>query len=267
MFWGLQYFSVNFTVIFYSVLMLLNSNYYYYYYYYNFYLFLQDGMGHLRITEKGLKLEGDSEFLQPLYAKEIQSRPGSPLFLQSSKNVSVNILNEKKQLVSQLIAGSHGVHARGKMLEVKSSAGKLLFSADDHEVVVGAERLRVMGAEGAVFSNSVETPHVRAEPFKELRLESPTRSLYMEAPKGVKIEADAGDFQATCRSDLRLESKDGEISLDARKIKLLRLPEGKASPSGTRQTVFEVCVCPNGKLFLSQAGTGSTCQISSNLCL
>ena len=34
-------------------------------------------MGNLRITEKGLKLEGDSEFLQPLYAKEIQSRPVS----------------------------------------------------------------------------------------------------------------------------------------------------------------------------------------------
>ncbi|XP_051533701.1 delta-sarcoglycan-like isoform X3 [Myxocyprinus asiaticus] len=131
--------------------------------------FTIDGMGHLRITERGLKLEGDSEFLQPLYAKEIQSRPGSALFLQSSKNVSVNILNEKKQLVSQLVAGSRGVHAQGKMLEVKSSSGKLLFSADDHEVVVGAERLRVMGAEGAVFSNSVETPHVRAEPFKELR--------------------------------------------------------------------------------------------------
>ncbi len=35
----------------------------------------------------------------------------------------------------------------------------------------------------------------------------------MEAPKGVKIEADAGDFQATCRSDLRLESKDGEVTV------------------------------------------------------
>ncbi|KAK3524445.1 hypothetical protein QTP70_029322 [Hemibagrus guttatus] len=375
---------------------------------------------------------------------------GSPLFLQSSKNISVNILNGKNQLVSQLVAGSHGVHARGKMLEVKSSTGKLLFSADDHEVVVGAERLRVLGAEGAVFSNSVETPHVRAEPFKELRttfnitltfiitftfitftspshpyhltfiiiftfsitfnfsftfitvtffitftpfsftfrttftitltitfititftftssftfiitftitftfsttfitititfiitftltfititfiitltfipftfiitfiitftfsttfiitiiviitftsstfsitftfrttftlcsfclvclrhsLESPTRSLYMEAPKGVQIQAEAGDIQATCRSDLRLESKDGEITLDAKKIKLLRLPEGKASSSATRQTVFEVCVCPNGKLFLSQAGTASTCQISNNVCL
>ena len=40
----------------------------------------QDGMGNLRITEKGLKLEGDSEFLQPLYAKEIQSRPVSFCF-------------------------------------------------------------------------------------------------------------------------------------------------------------------------------------------
>lgn len=32
-------------------------------------------MGNLRITEKGLKLEGPSEFLRPLYAKEIQSMP------------------------------------------------------------------------------------------------------------------------------------------------------------------------------------------------
>lgn len=38
-------------------------------------------MGNLRITEKGLKLEGPSEFLKPLYAKEIQSKPVSfPLY-------------------------------------------------------------------------------------------------------------------------------------------------------------------------------------------
>lgn len=62
-----------------------------------------------------------------------------------------------------------------------------------------------------------------------------------------------------------------QISLDARRIRLMRLPEGKASSSssssGTRQTVYEVCVCANGRLFLSQAGTGSTCQISNNVCL
>ncbi|CAL8268566.1 unnamed protein product [Merluccius merluccius] len=153
-----------------------------------------------------------------------------------------------------------------------AAGGQLVVNRQYHllqEKVCGL--LAPPGAEGAVFSSSIETPHVRAEPFKELRLESPTRSLIMEAPKGVQILAEAGDIQASCRNELRLESKDGEISLDARRIRLLGLLDGKASSSssssGTRQTVYEVCVCPNGRLFLSQAGTGSTCHINHSVCL
>lgn len=41
-------------------------------------------MGNLRITEKGLKLEGPSEFLKPLYAKEIQSKPVSRDYIMMS---------------------------------------------------------------------------------------------------------------------------------------------------------------------------------------
>lgn len=44
------------------------------------------------------------------------------------------------------------------------------------------------------------------------RLESPTRALVMEAPKGIEINAEAGSLKATCRTELRLESKDGEVS-------------------------------------------------------
>ncbi|XP_033617489.1 delta-sarcoglycan isoform X2 [Fukomys damarensis] len=130
--------------------------------------FTIDGMGNLRITEKGLKLEGDSEFLQPLYAKEIQSRPGNALYFKSARNVTVNILNDQTKVLTQLITGPKAVEAYGKKFEVKTVSGKLLFSADDNEVVVGAERLRVLGAEGTVFPKSIETPNVRADPFKEL---------------------------------------------------------------------------------------------------
>ncbi|RMB96674.1 hypothetical protein DUI87_26739 [Hirundo rustica rustica] len=189
-----------------------------------------DGMGNLRITEKGLKLEGDSEFLKPLYAKEIRSRPvfsikcymsidfllmrcnseshgifrpasslalkfseagqgcacsvtepaymtwahstcdkGNPLYFQSARNVTVNILNEKTKVLTRLVTGPQAVEAHSQKFEVKTLSGKLLFSADDNEVVVGAERLRVLGAEGTVFPKSIETPNVRADPFKELR--------------------------------------------------------------------------------------------------
>lgn len=44
-------------------------------------------------------------------------------------------------------------------------------------------------------------------------LESPTRSLVMEAPKGVEINAEAGNMEAICRTELRLESKDGEVGV------------------------------------------------------
>uniref|UniRef100_A0A7N5JZK2 Sarcoglycan delta n=1 Tax=Ailuropoda melanoleuca TaxID=9646 RepID=A0A7N5JZK2_AILME len=130
--------------------------------------FTIDGMGNLRITDKGLKLEGDSEFLQPLYAKEIQSRPGNALYFKSARNVTVNILNDQTKVLTQLITGPKAVEAYGKKFEVKTVSGKLLFSADSKEVVVGAERLRVLGAEGTVFPKSIETPNVRADPFKEL---------------------------------------------------------------------------------------------------
>ncbi|XP_074068638.1 delta-sarcoglycan isoform X2 [Macrotis lagotis] len=192
---------------------------------------------------------------------------GNPLYFKSARNVTVNILNDQTKVLTQLITGPKAVEAYGKKFEVKTVDGKLLFSADDNEVVVGAERLRVLGAEGTVFPKSIETPNVRAEPFKELRLESPTRSLVMEAPRGVEINAEAGNMEATCRTELRLESKDGEIQLDAAKIKLPRLPRGSYSPTGTRQKVFEICVCSNGRLFLSQAGSGSTCQINTSVCL
>lgn len=33
----------------------------------------------------------------------------------------------------------------------------------------------------------------------------------MEAPKGIEINAEAGNMEATCRTELRLESKDGEV--------------------------------------------------------
>ncbi len=45
------------------------------------------------------------------------------------------------------------------------------------------------------------------------RLESPTRTLTLEAPKGVEVNAGVGEFKASCRKDLTLESSEGEVSI------------------------------------------------------
>ncbi|XP_053756894.1 zeta-sarcoglycan isoform X3 [Panthera pardus] len=197
----------------------------------------------------------------------------SPLVLQSDRNVTVNARNHMGQLTGQLTVGADAVEAQCKRFEVRASEdGRVLFSADEDEITIGAEKLKVTGTEGAVFGHSVETPHIRAEPSQDLRLESPTRSLIMEAPRGVQVSAAAGDFKATCRKELHLQSTEGEIFLNAEKIRLGNLPTGSfssssPSSSNSRQAVYELCVCPNGKLYLSPAGLGSTCQSSSSICL
>ncbi|NWX75401.1 SGCZ protein, partial [Alca torda] len=201
----------------------------------------------------------------------------SPLVLQSDRNVTVNARNHMGQLTGQLTVGADAVEAQCKRFEVRASeGGKVLFSADEDEIVIGADRLKVTGTEGAVFGHSVETPHIRAEPSQDLKLESPTRSLVMEAPRGVQVNAAAGDLKATCRKELHLQSTEGEVS-STNTIRLGNLPVGSfsssssssSSPSSSapRQTIYELCVCPNGKLYLSPAGAGSTCQSSSNICL
>ncbi|GLD60779.1 zeta-sarcoglycan, partial [Lates japonicus] len=113
---------------------------------------------------------GVSEFLLPLYVKEIQSRRDSPLILQSDRNVTVNARNDQGQLTGQLTVGSEMVEAQCQRFEVRSADGeRVLFSADEEEISIGTEKLRVTGNEGVVFSHSVETSHVRAEPFQDLK--------------------------------------------------------------------------------------------------
>ncbi|XP_070785858.1 zeta-sarcoglycan-like isoform X3 [Enoplosus armatus] len=193
--------------------------------------FSVDGMGNLQLNQDGIRLEGISEFLLPLYVNEIQSRRDSLLVLRSEKNITLNVRNDQGQLTGQLTVGS----------------------------------------EGAVFGHSVETPLIQAPASEDLKLESPTRTLTMEAPRGVEVSAAKGQLKVSGRKDLQLESTEGEILLDANTIQLGSLPLGvytaSSSDASQEQAVYEVCVCPSGKIYLSSAESSSTCQAMSNICL
>ncbi|XP_019303527.2 gamma-sarcoglycan isoform X2 [Panthera pardus] len=130
--------------------------------------FSPTGMGHLRVTKDGLRLEGESEFLFPLYAKEIHSRVDSSLLLQSTQNVTVNARNSEGEVTGRLKVGPKMVEVQSQHFQINSKDGKPLFTVDEKEVVVGTDKLRVTGPEGALFEHSVETPLVRADPFQDL---------------------------------------------------------------------------------------------------
>uniref|UniRef100_A0A673CSD6 Sarcoglycan zeta n=1 Tax=Sphaeramia orbicularis TaxID=375764 RepID=A0A673CSD6_9TELE len=196
----------------------------------------------------------------------------SLLLLRSEKNVTLNARNDQGHLTGQLTVGPEAVDAQCQRLEVRSTDGdRLIFTADEDEIIMTTEKFTVTGSEGAVFRHSVETPLIQARTSEDLKLESPTRTLSMEAPRGVEVSAGLGSLRISGRKDLHLESTEGEILLDANTVQLGNLPLGEyvASPAqaSQEQTVYEVCVCPSGKIYLSPAERSSSCQAMSNICL
>ncbi|XP_019506977.1 PREDICTED: gamma-sarcoglycan [Hipposideros armiger] len=209
--------------------------------------FSPTGMGHLGVTKDGLCLEGESEFLFPLYAKEIRSRVDSSLLLQSTQNVTVSARNSEGNVTGRLKVGPKMVEVQSQQFQIKSKEGKPLFTVDEEEAVVGTDRLRVTA--------------------KDPRLESPTRSLSMDAPKGVHIKAHAGKIEALSQMDITFHSSDGMLVLDAETVCLPKLVQGTQGPASSSQRLYEICVCPDGKLYLSVAGVGTTCHENSHVCL
>ncbi|XP_062872806.1 gamma-sarcoglycan [Trichomycterus rosablanca] len=227
--------------------------------------FNTEGMGYLQVTSDGVRLEGESEFLFPLYAEEIDSREDSSLLVNSPVNVTLNSRNKNGDVTGSVSVGPGQAKVFGQHFNISSSRDKTLFYADGKEAIVGTGRLRVTGPEGALFEHSVETPVVKAEPLRDIRLESPTRFLSMEAPKGVHIKTMTGNIEAESSLDVILQSTEGLLVLDAQTIRLPNLPLAEAPASTDSQKlnqIFEVCVCPSGKLFLSRASVTSTCSES-----
>ncbi|KAG5269681.1 hypothetical protein AALO_G00204810 [Alosa alosa] len=224
--------------------------------------FNTEGMGLLQVHPDGVRLEGESEFLFPLYAQEIDSREDSELLVDSTENVSLNARNDNGDVTGRLSVGPKKVQGDVQQLVINSNSDKMLFQADGKEVVVGTNKLRITGPEGAIFQHSVQTPLIRGEMSKDLRLDAPTRSLSMDAPGGVHIKALSGRLSATSNMDVLLHSNDGLLVLDAEMLRLPNLRLGTAGTGGA-QGLYEVCVCPNsGKLFLSKAAFTSTCSNS-----
>uniref|UniRef100_A0A087YEU4 Gamma-sarcoglycan n=1 Tax=Poecilia formosa TaxID=48698 RepID=A0A087YEU4_POEFO len=252
--------------------------------------FNAEGMGLLQVHPDGVKLdEGESEFLFPVYAQEIHSREDTPLVVHSSENVSLNARNENGNVTGRTSVGPKEAQGHTHSMLLNSPNDNMLFSADGEQTVIGPDKLRVTGPEGALFQHSVEVPLLKSELLKDLKLECPTRSVTMDAPKGVHLKALAGNIEAASNMDVILQSTSGlgtrsfytstislgctwelrhsltgarlfQLVLDAETVRMPSLPLSKGGVSGNTQDLFEVCVCHSGKLFLSKAGRTSTCS-------
>ncbi|KAI0228022.1 Delta-sarcoglycan [Lamellibrachia satsuma] len=223
------------------------------------------GMGKLRIRDNGVRVEGNTEFLQSVSASQVRAREGSTLYLESSQNITINARDSNGAVTNRLFMGDKKVVSHSSKFEVRNMKGKLLLSADSDSVYLGAEKLSVAGSGGTEFTGSIQTPLVRAD-ASNLRLESPTKQMLVSAAEGVDIHAPVGGVFIKGLNDIKIQSLKEAIRLDAKIIKFKNLPksfpafDGKPYPQ-----VYQLCVCGmNGKLFM--APSRGNCQAVSNIC-
>ncbi|XP_018331747.1 delta-sarcoglycan-like [Agrilus planipennis] len=101
------------------------------------------------------------------------------------------------------------------------------------------------------------------------RLESPTRSLGIRAPGGIKIESRAGEINGVSFRDIKLKSVAGEIRLESGSVKMQNLPTAIPSSRSTQSKsheVYQLCVCSSGKLFLAHSHAICASAENDNVC-
>ncbi|KAL4135654.1 hypothetical protein QTP88_007252 [Uroleucon formosanum] len=105
---------------------------------------MQEGMGSMKITHGGLRLSGRTLVTNRLVASAIRSRPGRPLLIESTANVTLTARNSQGRLVNSLKLTKDGLEcAQSSVFRVTDTRGETLFSADRSKVIVGAQELRV----------------------------------------------------------------------------------------------------------------------------
>lgn len=220
-----------------------------------------EGMGKLRVTDKGLKLYGDGEFMKSLYAQKIVSRPGESLHVESTANTTVNARNDSGAIVGQLFVGGDEVVAKNKRFLIKGEDGKQILYADKDKIIFDANELVFSSPNGANFSGSLETENVKSPPFKHLKLESLTRSLYMNAPKGITLNSKAGPLKMTSLDEVKIKSLKGKVTFDAEKVLFSKLKQGTPTGGAADQNARELCMCKDGSLFM--APVDSSCKVTT----
>ncbi|VDD89484.1 unnamed protein product [Enterobius vermicularis] len=222
----------------------------------------QEGMGAMKIGDDSLRIIGEAQFERPVRFNELSTSLGGTLKIESSEGVNIIARNVTAHQTASLNMKSDGTtEAICDQFEIWDNSKKKIFFANSKEVGMKLENLHILDDGGSIFEGAIQTDLVRPLSNKPLSLESPTRSLKLDAGQDIELNSAAGEIQLSSLNDITLSSKKGAIRLESNDIFISGLPkfEGRTGISH-----FQLCMCDNGRLFLS--AQGADCRAESQIC-
>ncbi|CAJ0605104.1 unnamed protein product [Cylicocyclus nassatus] len=223
--------------------------------------FSTDGMGALKIQEDGIRVEGRAQFDKPVTFSHLSTARDEALTIDSFRGIHMQARNATGQVSARMSLTADGkTQAVCNRFEVFDTDNRLLFFADAQEIGLKLENLRILDDGGSVFEGAIQTAFVRPEPDTPLRLESPTRSVTVDAAQDIELLTAAGEVRINSLLDVTIASKQGDIRLESANIFMEAQP--RSAGRGTPQ--LQLCVCHNGRLFV--ATQGADCRADRNIC-
>ncbi|RCN35285.1 sarcoglycan complex subunit protein [Ancylostoma caninum] len=223
--------------------------------------FSTDGMGALKIQEDGIRVEGRAQFDKPVTFSHLSTARDEALTIDSFRGIHMQARNATGQVSARMSLTADGkTQAICNRFEVFDPDNRLLFFADSQEIGLKLENLRILDDGGSVFEGAIQTAFVRPEPDTPLRLESPTRSVSVDAAQDIELLTAAGEVRINSLLDVTVVSKQGEIRLESANIFM----DGQPRSAGRGAPQLQLCVCHNGRLFV--AAPGADCRADRNIC-
>ncbi|KAL8581000.1 hypothetical protein ACOMHN_048034 [Nucella lapillus] len=202
-----------------------------------------DGMGKLRVVPNGLRLEGEAEFVRPLYVQEIRAEDGQTLHLESARSIKLQARDKHGQHSGSLVLGNNKLQAACEEFQITDSEGNVRLSVTEDDITVGVDDMKYLG--NAVFEGSVQTPTVRGPNGETLHVQSENSQVEIAGVGGVTLMASAGDVQLVSDDSVRVDTSKGSILIETNEIYMKNLDSDQSQGD-----VYQLCMCGgNGKVF------------------
>ncbi|KAK5984343.1 Sarcoglycan complex subunit protein [Trichostrongylus colubriformis] len=170
--------------------------------------FSTDGMGALKIQDDGIRVEGRAQFDKPVTFSHLSTEKDEALVIDSFRGIHMQARNSSGHVSARMSLTADGkTQAICDRFEVFDPDNRLLFFADSQEIGLKLENLRILDDGGTVFEGAIQTALVRPEPDTPLRLESPTRSVSVDAAQDIELMAAAGEVRINTLLDVAISSK------------------------------------------------------------
>nr|KAG5711642.1 hypothetical protein BaRGS_016824 [Batillaria attramentaria] len=115
---------------------------------------LRDGMGKLRIVPKGIRLEGEAEFVRPLYVQELRAEDGQVMYLESAKDIKLQARSKDNKSGGSLVLGNNKLQAACQEFEVVDSEGNIRLSVKEDEMTMGPDDMNYLGVGSSIAMSS-----------------------------------------------------------------------------------------------------------------